>query len=31
MGGITEIANSFPGYDSKISPEAATIAQVLRM
>ncbi len=31
MGGITEIANSFPGYDSKIPPEAATIAQVLRM
>ena len=31
MGGITEIANSFPGYDSAIPPEAATIAQVLRM
>jgi len=31
MGGITEIANSFPGYDSVIPPEAATVAQVLRM
>ena len=31
MGGITEIANSFPGYDSAIPPEAASIAQVLRM
>ena len=31
MGGITEIANSFPGYDSAIPPESATIAQVLRM
>ena len=31
MGGITEIANSFPGYDSAIPPEAATIAQILRM
>ena len=31
MGGITEIANSFPGYDSALPPEAATIAQVLRM
>ncbi len=31
MGGITEIANSFPAYDSAIPPEAATIAQVLRM
>ena len=30
MGGITEIANSFPGYDSAIPPEAATVAQVLR-
>ena len=26
MGGITEIANSFPGYDSAIPPEAATVA-----
>ena len=26
MGGITEIANSFPGYDSAIPPEAATCA-----
>lgn len=31
MGGITEIANSFPGYDSAIPPEAATVAQILRM
>ena len=31
MGGITEIANSFPGYDSAIPPEAGTVAQVLRM
>ena len=31
MGGITEIANSFPGYDSALPPEAATIAEVLRM
>lgn len=31
MGGITEIANSFPGYDSAIPPEAATVAQVLQM
>mgnify|MGYP003348719608 FL=1 len=31
MGGITEIANSFPGYDSAIPAEAATVAQVLRM
>ena len=31
MGGITENANSFPGYDSAIPPEAATMAQVLRM
>ncbi|MEI8337504.1 MAG: sulfatase-like hydrolase/transferase, partial [Actinomycetes bacterium] len=31
MGGITEIANSFPGYDSVIPAEAATIAQVLRL
>jgi len=31
MGGITEIANSFPGYDSAIPPEAATVADVLRM
>lgn len=30
MGGIPEIANSFPGYDSVIPPEAATIAQILR-
>ncbi len=29
-GGIPEIANSFPGYDSVIPPEAATVAQVLR-
>ncbi|MGA0418257.1 MAG: sulfatase-like hydrolase/transferase, partial [Ilumatobacteraceae bacterium] len=31
MGGITEIANSFPGYDSAMPPEAATVAQILRM
>lgn len=31
MGGITEIANSFPGYDSAIPPESATVAQVLSM
>jgi arylsulfatase len=31
MGGITEIANSFPGYDSAIPPEAATVAEVLRL
>lgn len=31
MGGITEVANSFPGYDSAIPPEAATVAQVLRL
>jgi arylsulfatase A-like enzyme len=31
MGGITETANSFPGYDSVLPPEAATVAQVLRM
>ena len=31
MGGITEIANSFPGYDSAIPPESATTAQVLKM
>jgi len=31
MGGITEIANSFPGYDSAIPPETATVAQVLRL
>ncbi len=29
-GGIPEIANSFPGYDSVIPPEAATVAHVLR-
>ena len=31
MGGITEIANSYPGYDSALPLEAATVAQVLRM
>ena len=31
MGGITEIANSYPGYDSALPSEAATVAQVLRM
>ena len=30
MGGITEIANSFPGYDSAIPPEAAGFARVLQ-
>jgi len=30
MGGITEIANSFPGYDSAIPREAATVAEILR-
>jgi arylsulfatase A-like enzyme len=31
MGGITEIANSFPGYDSALPREAATVAEVLRL
>ena len=31
MGGITEIANSFPGYDSQIPLEAASVAQILQM
>ena len=30
MGGITEIANSLPAYDSAIPPESATIAEVLK-
>ncbi len=30
MGGITEIANSFPGYDSAVPVEAATVAEILR-
>ncbi len=30
MGGITEIANSFPSYDSAIPPETATIAEILK-
>ncbi len=30
MGGITEIANSFPGYDSAIPRESATVAEILR-
>jgi arylsulfatase A-like enzyme len=30
MGGITEIANSFPGYDSAIPRESAMVAEVLR-
>ncbi len=30
MGGITEIANSFPGYDSAVPREAATVAEILR-
>lgn len=31
MGGITEIANSFPAYDSVIPRESATVAEVLKM
>ena len=31
MGGIPEMANGFPGYDTIIPPEAATVAQVLRL
>lgn len=31
MGGITEIANSFPGYDSALPREAATVAEILRL
>ena len=30
MGGITEIANSFPAYDSAIPRETATVAQLLQ-
>lgn len=30
MGGITEIANSFPGYDSALPRETAMVAEVLR-
>jgi len=30
MGGITEIANSFPGYDSAIPRETAMVAELLR-
>ena len=30
MGGITEIANSFPAYDSVIPKESATMAEVLK-
>ncbi len=30
MGGITEIANSFPGYDTSIPKESATVAEILR-
>ncbi len=30
MGGITEIANSFPGYDSMLPIEAASVAEILR-
>ena len=30
MGGITEIANSFPAYDSAIPPETATLAEILK-
>ena len=31
MGGITEIANSFPAYDSVIPKESATMAEVLKL
>jgi len=31
MGGITEIYNSFPGYDSAIPRESATVAEILRL
>jgi arylsulfatase len=30
MGGITEVANSFPGYDSVIPKESATVAKILK-
>ncbi|MAI52792.1 MAG: arylsulfatase [Gammaproteobacteria bacterium] len=30
MGGITEIANSFPAYDSAIPKESATVAEILK-
>ncbi len=30
MGGIPEIANTYPGYDSAIPKEAATVAEVLQ-
>ena len=30
MGGIAEVANSFPGYDSVIPAESATIAKILK-
>ncbi|MGB2239597.1 MAG: sulfatase-like hydrolase/transferase, partial [Pseudomonadales bacterium] len=30
MGGITEIANSFPAYDSAIPKESATLAEILK-
>lgn len=30
MGGITEIANSFPAYDSAMPPESATIVEILK-
>ena len=30
MGGITEIANSFPAYDSSIPLETATVAEILK-
>ena len=31
MGGITEIANSFPAYDSAIPKESATMAEILKL
>lgn len=30
MGGITEISNSFPAYDSAMPPETATVAEILK-
>ena len=30
MGGIAEVANSFPGYDSVIPAESATVAKILK-
>ena len=30
MGGIARVANSFPGYDSVIPAESATVAKILK-